>query len=154
MFWALPNMSKSMGIPLCVTSDMDKIVFVHDSNKISILDVVNRRLHPWMKQQANRFPANWLNRYNRLVGINQLTQNKFLVWSHYTYAVLDMNLPLPENEVMIIQDHPRKTFEGKHQESETQWADMIKLVQEKYMSSSQITQNAQRNSDLQTKSAT
>jgi len=25
-----------------------------------------------------------------------------------------MNLPLPENEVMIIQDHPRKTFEGKH----------------------------------------
>ena len=43
LFWHLPNLG--MGLPLCMTSDMDKLTMVYDSNKIALFDLINRRLH-------------------------------------------------------------------------------------------------------------
>jgi hypothetical protein len=47
VYWQLPDLSVDLGIPLAVLSDMDKLLLTYDSNKILVLDTINRKLHPW-----------------------------------------------------------------------------------------------------------
>ena len=49
-----------MGLPLCITSDMDKLTLVYDSNKIALFDLINRRLHDWTRENMKSLPKNWL----------------------------------------------------------------------------------------------
>ena len=100
VFWQLPDLSLDLGHPLAVLSDMDKFLLTYDSNKITVLDTINRRLHPWSLKNMQKMPVNFLRRYNRLVGITQLSLNKFILWTNYTYSVLDLEVELPE-EVKI-----------------------------------------------------
>jgi hypothetical protein len=83
-------MTSEMGRPLAVTSDMDKLVIAYDSNKILVLDTINRKLHQWSLDNINKLPENYLRRYNRILGIVQLTTHKYILWSNYTYCVLDL----------------------------------------------------------------
>ena len=69
LYWQLPDMSSDLGQPLEVLSDMDKLVLTYDSNKILVLDTINRKLHPWSLKNLQKIPNNFLRRYNRLVGI-------------------------------------------------------------------------------------
>lgn len=32
-------------------------------------DLLNKQIHDWSKANMDKFPANFLNRYNRIVGI-------------------------------------------------------------------------------------
>lgn len=57
------------GIPLAITSDHEKIIVVYDSNRIAVFDTLNKRLHDWTKRHLERLPKNWLDRYNRLIGV-------------------------------------------------------------------------------------
>lgn len=91
LFWNLPDMK--IGQPLCMKSDMDKMLIAYDSNKIVIFDLINRKLHDWSKDA--KLPANFLNRYNRMVGVDQLSSSKYILWSHYTYTVLDITVEIP-----------------------------------------------------------
>ncbi len=100
VFWQLPDLSLDLGHPLAVLSDMDKLVLTYDSNKVTVLDTINRRFHPWSLKNMQKMPVNFLRRYNRLVGITQLSLNKFILWTNYTYSVLDLEVELPE-EVKI-----------------------------------------------------
>jgi hypothetical protein len=49
----------------------------------------------------NKLPKNFLTRYNRLIGVKHLNDNKLIMWSNYTYAVLDLTIDLPA-EVQIV----------------------------------------------------
>jgi hypothetical protein len=71
LFWNLPEMK--VGMPLCMTSDMDKLFVTFDSNKIVIFDLINRKLHDWSKENLTKLPGNFLTRYNRMLGVSQLT---------------------------------------------------------------------------------
>jgi hypothetical protein len=88
----------------------------------------------------NKLPKNFLSRYNRLVGVSHLTENKLIMWSNYTYAILDLTIDLPA-EVQIVQDHPYRTIQGKHRESDG-WFDMVKLGQQKYLTDAQHAQSS------------
>lgn len=101
LHWQLPDLSSELGLPLSIFSDMDKILLAYDSNKILILDSINRKLHPWSLKNMQKIPVNFLKRYNRIVGITQLGLNKFVLWTNYTYSVLDLEVELPE-EVLIV----------------------------------------------------
>lgn len=39
-----------MGIAISLTCDMDKLVIVHDSNRIAVMDIVNKKIHDWTRR--------------------------------------------------------------------------------------------------------
>lgn len=136
--WTLPYM-QDCGTPLCVTSDLDKLLVVYDSNKITVFNLLNQRLHEWTKQHIDRMPANFLNRYNRMVGCVSVSDSKFVLYTNYTYCVLDLNAPVPI-EVEIVQNHPGKCIEGKQFNAQG-WFDNLKLSQAKYLTAAAPTEN-------------
>lgn len=74
---------------------MDKLIVAYDTNKVVVFDTTNRKLHQWTLDNLSKLPQNWLTRYNRILGIVQLSTHKFVLWTNYTYAVLDLQLDLP-----------------------------------------------------------
>lgn len=84
---------------LCMTfcPENEKAVVAYDTNKIMVFDINNKCLHSWSRQSSANFPSNFLNRYNRLVGICALSSTKFLAYSNYTYTILDLLKPLVSN---------------------------------------------------------
>jgi hypothetical protein len=123
------------GRPLALSQDMDKLVIAYDSNKIVVFDSINRKLHQWTLDNLTKLPQSFLRRYNRILGLVQLSTHKYILWTNYTYAVLDLQLELP-TEVQILQDHPNKSLEAKHLEADS-WFDMLKLSQRKYLNDQQ-----------------
>jgi len=75
------------------------MVVAFDSNKIMVYDINNKCLHPWTRENDNLFPQNFLKRYNRLIGATALSETKFLLYSNYTYTILDLLKPMPKSEV-------------------------------------------------------
>lgn len=128
--WKLPHM-QGCGTPLAVASDADKVVIAYDTNKIVLFDSINLRLHDWTKRYLDRLPDNFLDRYNRMIGAICLSDSKILLYTNYTYCVLDLNLPMPA-EVEIVQNHPGKSIEGKQFNAQG-WFDNLKLSQSKYL---------------------
>jgi hypothetical protein len=110
---------------------MDKLLVVYDTNQIVVFDTINRKLHEWSIENMNKLPANYLRRYNRVIGVVQLSSTKFILWTNYTYAVLDLKLELPA-ESQILDDHPNNSLQAKHLEADG-WFDMLKLTQSKYL---------------------
>jgi hypothetical protein len=53
------------------------------------------------------------------------------LWTNYTYIVFDMQLEVPA-EAAILNDHPNKSLDAKHNEAES-WFDMLRLSQQKYL---------------------
>jgi hypothetical protein len=91
-----------------------------------VLDLLNKRIHDWSKRNyADRLPANFLNRYNRIVGITQVTPGKYILYTHYTYIVLDLSQDVP-HEVEISQNHPGKNVEETSIQAKS-WFDNLKL---------------------------
>lgn len=84
-------------------------------------------------------PANFLNRYNRMVGCVSVSDSKFVLYTNYTYCVLDLNLPVP-TEVEIVQNHPGKCIEGKQFNAQG-WFDNLKLSQAKYLTAAAPTED-------------
>lgn len=72
-----------------------------------------------------------MNRFNRYQGVVRVTESKFIIWTAYTYCVLDLQRPIP-SQVDIISNHPYRTTEGKQQQAQT-WFDNLKLSQAKYL---------------------
>ena len=56
----------------------------------------------------------------------QLSNTKFIIWTNYTYAVLDLKLELPA-EVQILADHPNNNLAAKHLQADG-WFDTLKLT--------------------------
>ena len=124
LLWIVPTLQDNL--PLCAHSDQDKLILAYDSNKILVLDLLNKRIHDWSKKNsADRLPANFLNRYNRIVGITQVSPSKYILYTHYTYIVLDLTQDVPL-EVEIIQNHPGKNIEEKSLQAES-WFENLKL---------------------------
>lgn len=65
--WALPIVENSLA--LCCLSDQDKLVVAYDNNQVVVYDLLNKKLHEWSKTHMDKLPKNFLNRYNRMVGI-------------------------------------------------------------------------------------
>ena len=88
--WSLPILA-SAGIPLTMTSDVDKLLVAYDSNKVGVFDLINKQLHPWTVKNISKFPKNFLSRYNRFIGATKVSDSKFLLYTNYTHCVLDMD---------------------------------------------------------------
>ena len=113
---------------------MDKLLVGYNSNKIAIFDLLNRQLHPWTTENLDRIPRNFLNRYNKFSACIQLSDNKYLMHTSYTFCVLNLDEPLPD-QVEMVANHPTRTLEGKQLAAQT-WFDSLKLSQAKYLTQS------------------
>ena len=100
LVWNLPRMDSD--IPLCAHSDQDKLIVCYDSNKVVVFDLLNRKLHDWSKRNSERLPQNFLNRFNRIIGITAINESKFILYTNYTYIVLDLTQDAPRHEVSIV----------------------------------------------------
>ena len=70
--------------------DLDKILVAYDSNKFQVFDLHNNcSLTEWSKKNQE-FPSNYLNRYNRIIGITQISDLKYILYTNYTYITVDL----------------------------------------------------------------
>ncbi|CDW74499.1 u3 small nucleolar rnaassociated protein [Stylonychia lemnae] len=127
--WNLPMIENSLS--LCAHSDQDKLIVAYDSNKVTVFDLNNKKIHSWSAANQDKFPQNYLTRFNRTVGIAQVSSSQYIIYTNYTYSVLDINKGLPE-EVEIIQNHPGKSVEEKNLAAQN-WFDNLKISQSKYI---------------------
>ena len=97
---------------------MDKLLVGYDSNKIAIFDLLNRQLHAWTTENLDRIPRNFLNRYNKFSACIQLSDNKYLLHTSYTFCVLNLDEPMPD-QVEMVANHPTRTLEGKQLAAQT-----------------------------------
>ena len=111
LYWRLPAL-RSLGFPLVFASDMDKLLVGYDSNHIALFDLLNKQVHPWTSQNTERLPSNFLNRYNKFAGAQQLSDQKYLLYTNYTFCLLDLTALVPDS-VGMVQNHPTKTPIGK-----------------------------------------
>lgn len=63
--------------------------------------------------------------------MKNLSDTKFLLFTNYSYSVLDLEAPIPE-ESLIVSNHPTKTAQGAQFAAKT-WFDNLKLSQAKYL---------------------
>lgn len=98
--WTLPA---SPATALCAHLDQDTLLLAYDSNHITAFDLLNHRLHDWSRKYGNAFPSNFLNRYNRYVGITQLANTKkYIVYTNYTYCLVNLGEAVPLTDVEIV----------------------------------------------------
>ena len=87
--WVLPAIPNEL--PLACTSDQDKLVVAYDTNKIAVFNLIGKKLYDWTKENLEKFPGNYLNRFNRIIGISQIDDQKFILYTNYTYITLDLS---------------------------------------------------------------
>jgi len=138
LYWRLPSLT-NLGTPVVFASDMDKLLVGYDSNNIALFDLLNKQVHPWTSQNSNQLPRNFLNRYNKFAGAIQITDQKYLLYTSYTFCVLDLEATVPE-AVEMVQNHPARTPEGKQFAALT-WQDNLKLSQAQYLTHQAASQN-------------
>jgi len=126
---------------------MDKLVIAFDSNKVVVYDTTNRKIHPWSLENLNKIPANFLSRYNRILGVTPVAADKFVLWTNYTFAVLDLQLDVPSSEVTILQDHPATSQQMQQLDSASSWFDTLKVSQRKYLVNDPATTEQQKPSE-------
>lgn len=95
LYWRLPALV-NLGTPLVLASDMDKLLVGYDSNHIALFDLLNRQVHPWTIENIDSLPRNFLSRYNKFAGVAQLTDSKYLLYTSYTFCVLDLTAQVPQ----------------------------------------------------------
>ena len=100
LYWRLPSM-KNQGIPLVFASDMDKLLVGYDSNRVAVFDLLNRQIHPWTNKNLNAMPKNFLSRYNKFAGVIQLNDDKYILYTSYTFCVLELSAMMPEAVEMV-----------------------------------------------------
>ena len=71
----LSNNGKAAPHPLCFTicPDQEKIVVGFDDNRLLVLDIHGKCLNQWSKVNNERFPSNFLKRYNRYIDITPVS---------------------------------------------------------------------------------
>ena len=70
--WSLPILAGT-GVPLTMTSDMDKLIVAYDSNKVGVFDLVNKQLHSWTVKNITKY----------LLGCVELARFKVVEFNHF-----------------------------------------------------------------------
>jgi hypothetical protein len=96
-FWSLPSSKPNGTQALCMTicPQLEKAVVAYETNHICVFDLNNKCLHEWSRTNGSLIPSNFKSRYNRLIGVTALNENKFLFYSNYTFTILDLTIDLP-----------------------------------------------------------
>lgn len=86
----------------------NRLLVCYDSNKFLIHDMDSKTLSKYSKQNLKSFPVNFLNNYNRIYGVVELSDTKLLLYTHFSYILVDLEAKIPEYS-KLIKNHPSKT---------------------------------------------
>lgn len=157
IFYALPQQQLNRGapwqhqqanIPLCSrfssSGDTFIVAYSHD-NLVVAYDLNNKCLHPWSQRHSSeQFGKEFRTRYNRIVGIVELTGTasesgtKFLLYTHYTWFLLDISADLPDSETLELESKTMQVSKKPNRSdpldtSRAAWFTHLKASQDKYL---------------------
>lgn len=114
----------------------DRLLVAYSNNKFHLHNTSTNQL---VKEVANiRWPQNYLNRYNRIYGVVQLTDSQFILYTHFTIIRIDLEQEVPESS-LILDDHPHEVGDS--------WGERIKELQSGYLAKAlgnQVTDQTQQ----------
>lgn len=91
--WKVPY----SGVPTCIKCfENSKAFVVGDDNKVFIYDLAHKVLDTWTRNQGRNLPINYLDRFNRVYDMVQINPHKYILYTHYTFIVLDTDQPMPK----------------------------------------------------------
>ena len=100
--------SKNIYVTMMQMLSKDRLIVCYDSNKFLIHDLADKTLSKYSKQHMKSFPINYLNQYNRIYGVVELSESKLVLYTHFTHIMVDLNAKIPEHS-KIVKNHPSKT---------------------------------------------
>ena len=130
LHWKLPY----SGVPTCVKCFEDgRAIVVGDKNEILIYDVVHKSLDPWTRSQGKNLPVNYLDRFNRVYDVIMINPHKFILYTHYTFIVLDTEATLPKYAKSMT--NKAYIFNTSEEDLKEAWAKLISAHQGKIIKS-------------------
>lgn len=131
LYWRVPY----SGYPTCIKClEGDKLIVVGDKNEIMFYDVTHKSLDKWSKQYGNSLPSNYLDRFNRVYDIIQINPHKYLLYTHYTFIILDTTKPLPRQSRCIT--NKSYAFNKNEEDVKEIWAKLTTAHQRMIINSS------------------
>jgi len=127
-----------MNLPLCASfssSGEELVVAYAFNNMVVCYDVVGRYLHQWSQMnKQDAFPKAFTKRYNRIVGIVEAQEGKFIVYTHYTWFLLDLSINIPD-EAIVDSGHAKHSFKKKDKalDANATWFNCLRSSQHKYI---------------------
>lgn len=105
----------------------NRLLVCYDSNKFLIHNMSTNNLVQFSKSILKSFPVNYLSRYNRIYGCLEVNQNKLLLYTHYTYIKVDMEIGVPEFSKIGSKDSEKKDTRVMN------WTQTVTHFHQKYM---------------------
>lgn len=135
-------MTTGASTPLCVhfSSSGDSLIVAYaQDNLVVVYDLNNKCLHPWsIKYGPSAFAKEFRNRYNRIIGISEVSSSKFILYTNYTWCVLDLEAPIDQPD-----EHPTASSQapaifnrkrpGDSLNASATWFSCLKASQSKYV---------------------
>ena len=89
---------------------MDKLVVVYENNKFAIFDIKQKCLEKWSWQNLNKFPSNFVNKNNRIIGIlfHPNEKNKIILYSNYYYVIINIEEKMPKKARKVLCEEVAK----------------------------------------------
>ena len=88
----------------------EKIYVAYENNKFAGFDLKNKALDKWSSQNLHKFPANYVNKKNRIVGImmHPEDQKKIILYSNYYYILVNFEEKIPKTARMVYWEEKGK----------------------------------------------
>jgi hypothetical protein len=96
---------------------------IHDLNK--------KALTKFSKSVIKKFPINYLTRYNRIYGMLELDESRFLLYTHFNHIMVDTEQKVPEYSKVISNAEPKSDTRTMN------WNETLSHYHSKYMSAIQ-----------------
>lgn len=72
-----------------------ELVVVYENNKIAAFDLKKKCVNSWTMKNFNKFPQNFLNNYNKFMGIVEGSRSKIILYTHFSFSVVDFDVEVP-----------------------------------------------------------
>ena len=109
----------------------NRLLVCYDSNKFLIHDLDKKSLTKFSKQNLKKFPINYLTRYNRIYGCFELSESKFVLYTHFNYILIDTESKVPEYCKIIPSIQPKSDTKTMD------WNKTVSYYHKKYISALQ-----------------
>jgi hypothetical protein len=72
-----------------------ELVVVYENNKIAVFDLKKKGVNAWTIKNFNKFPQNFLNNYNKFMGIIAGSKSKIILYTHFSFSIVDFASEVP-----------------------------------------------------------
>ena len=81
----------------------EKLFVTYENNKFGVFDLKNKCLDKWSSQNLQKFPSNYVNKLNRIVGIvlHPEDKKKIILYSNFYYILVNLEEKIPKTSRMV-----------------------------------------------------